>query len=105
MFGDVTTIMANVGECGLEGSIQDLYDFCVTHDCSGTTLATNLGNNIFALFEIGNNVASVALKFPSKKSDDLGRGRVRGASNATWMPPGTLQEDTWRMSDKAVGVA
>ena len=33
-----------------------------------------------------------------KKSDDLGarNGRVRGASNAAWLPPGTRQEETWR---------
>lgn len=35
-----------------------------------------------------------------KKSDDGGRGRANGGSNATWMPPGTRQEDTWRVSDK-----
>ncbi|KAG9236145.1 triose-phosphate transporter family-domain-containing protein [Amylocarpus encephaloides] len=33
-----------------------------------------------------------------KKSDDgPGRGgRARGASNASWLPPGTRQEETWR---------
>lgn len=32
-----------------------------------------------------------------KKSDEPGGriGRPRGASNATWLPPGTKQEDTW----------
>jgi solute carrier family 35 protein E1 len=32
-----------------------------------------------------------------KKSDDLGgrSGRVRGSSNAAWLPPGTRQEETW----------
>jgi len=34
----------------------------------------------------------------AKKSDDgAGReGRKRGMSNATWLPPGTRQEETWR---------
>lgn len=32
-----------------------------------------------------------------KKSDDFGReGRKRGTSNASWLPPGTRQEETWR---------
>lgn len=41
----------------------------------------------------------------AKKSDDVGRGRARGNSNAAWMPPGTRQEDTWRMGDQTVRVA
>ncbi len=41
----------------------------------------------------------------SKKSDDAGRGRARGSSNAAWLPPGTRQEDTWRLGDRPVGVA
>ena len=42
----------------------------------------------------------------SKKSDDVypGRGRARVNSNA-WLAPGTRQEETWRMGDRAVGVA
>jgi len=39
-----------------------------------------------------------------KKSDDAGRGRPREGSNATWMPPGTRQEDTWRAGDNTAGV-
>lgn len=38
----------------------------------------------------------------SKKSDDVGvrgGGRNRGASNAAWLPPGTKQEETWRVGD------
>ncbi|CAD6451994.1 ba92610f-c55f-45ef-bcb7-569d15600a6f [Sclerotinia trifoliorum] len=34
-----------------------------------------------------------------KKSDDNSfdkMGRLRGSSNASWLPPGTKQEDTWR---------
>jgi solute carrier family 35 protein E1 len=41
----------------------------------------------------------------SKKSDDFGRGRARGNSNATWLPPGTKQEETWRTGDKKVSAA
>jgi len=39
--------------------------------------------------------------FDDKKSDDVGgrAGRARGSSNATWMPPGTRQEDTWRLAE------
>lgn len=40
-----------------------------------------------------------------KKSDDFGRGRPRGNSNAPWLPPGTKQEDTWRTGDKNVSAA
>lgn len=42
----------------------------------------------------------------SKKTDELpgGRTRARGQSNAGWLPPGTKQEDTWRQSDRAIGV-
>ncbi|KAA8564500.1 hypothetical protein EYC84_011427 [Monilinia fructicola] len=35
----------------------------------------------------------------NKKSDDNSfdkMGRLRGSSNASWLPPGTKQEDTWR---------
>jgi solute carrier family 35 protein E1 len=39
-----------------------------------------------------------AINPEAKKSDDpSGReGRKRGVSNATWLPPGTRQEETWR---------
>lgn len=40
-----------------------------------------------------------------KKSDDFGRGRARGNSNAPWLPPGTKQEETWRTGDKKVSAA
>ena len=33
-----------------------------------------------------------------KKSDDLGRGR-NGGIGAAWLPPGTKQEETWRVTD------
>jgi solute carrier family 35 protein E1 len=36
----------------------------------------------------------------SKKTDDTGIGRQRGASNAAWLAPGTRQEDTWRFEDR-----
>lgn len=35
-----------------------------------------------------------------KKSDDAGKGRQRGTSNAAWLPPGTKQEETWRYEDR-----
>ncbi|KAK3320964.1 triose-phosphate transporter family-domain-containing protein [Cercophora scortea] len=41
----------------------------------------------------------------TKKSDDVGHGRNRGASNAAWLPPGTKQEHTWRFGDGKVAVA
>ncbi|KAJ8125871.1 hypothetical protein O1611_g7766 [Lasiodiplodia mahajangana] len=34
-----------------------------------------------------------------KKSDENGRTRQRGSSNAAWLAPGTKQEDTWRHGD------
>ncbi|KAI1174549.1 triose-phosphate transporter [Nemania sp. FL0916] len=34
-----------------------------------------------------------------KKSDDNGRTRQRGSSNAAWLAPGTKQEETWRRGD------
>jgi len=37
-----------------------------------------------------------------KKSDDNRMGRPRGSSNATWLPPGTRQEDTWRLRDSPI---
>lgn len=40
-----------------------------------------------------------------KKSDDNGRTRQRGSSNAAWLPPGTKQEETWRFGDGARAVA
>ncbi|KAI6360132.1 hypothetical protein MCOR25_006839 [Pyricularia grisea] len=42
----------------------------------------------------------------NKKSDDqtaVGTGRQRGASTTSWMPPGTRQEDTWRVGDRNSG--
>ncbi|CAH0026125.1 unnamed protein product [Clonostachys rhizophaga] len=42
----------------------------------------------------------------SKKNDETsGRGRARGQSNAAWLPPGTKQEETWKMGTRAVGVS
>jgi solute carrier family 35 protein E1 len=38
----------------------------------------------------------------AKKSDDRGRQRPRTDSNPTWLPPGTKQEETWRMGDQKV---
>lgn len=34
-----------------------------------------------------------------KKSDDARVGRARGRSDATWLPPGTKQEETWQLRD------
>lgn len=44
----------------------------------------------------------------NKKSDDQPGGggwggRQRGASTTSWMPPGTRQEDTWRVGDRSNG--
>ncbi|KAI2632116.1 TPT-domain-containing protein [Hypoxylon sp. NC1633] len=39
----------------------------------------------------------------SKKSDNVGKGRQRGSSNAGWLPPGTKQEETWRYQDRVRG--
>lgn len=36
----------------------------------------------------------------SKKSDDPGTVRTRAQSNAQWLPPGTRQEETWRLGDQ-----
>ena len=39
-----------------------------------------------------------------KKSDEtVTRGHSRSGGNATWLAPGTRQEDTWISTDKAVG--
>ncbi|OTB03455.1 hypothetical protein M426DRAFT_12602 [Hypoxylon sp. CI-4A] len=35
-----------------------------------------------------------------KKSDNVGKGRQRGASTTAWLPPGTKQEETWRYEDR-----
>ncbi|KAI0602411.1 triose-phosphate transporter [Biscogniauxia sp. FL1348] len=35
-----------------------------------------------------------------KKSDDIGKGRQRGSSNAAWLARGTKQEETWRYEDR-----
>ncbi|KAH8160130.1 hypothetical protein CIB48_g8114 [Xylaria polymorpha] len=34
-----------------------------------------------------------------KKSDENGRTRQRGSSNAAWLAPGTKQEETWKRGD------
>ncbi|QSZ32675.1 hypothetical protein DSL72_002254 [Monilinia vaccinii-corymbosi] len=42
---------------------------------------------------------SLASGTDNKKSDDNSfnsMGRLRGSSNASWLPPGTKQEDTWK---------
>jgi len=42
----------------------------------------------------------------NKKSDDAGNGRARAPSSAaTWMPPGTRQEQTWRVGDHRIEVS
>ena len=45
---------------------------------------------------------SQATSEDTKKSDETtsGRGRSRGQSNASWLAPGTKQEDTWRAVDR-----
>lgn len=63
--GDFTTILANLGECGGESSIQDVLMFCLTHDCSPMTIAANVGDSIFTIFEVLSNVANVAWNFPA----------------------------------------
>jgi len=52
--------------------------------------------------------ANISSSEDPKKSDDAGRGRARGGSNAGWLPPGTRQEETWRpreLSAHSNGVA
>lgn len=41
----------------------------------------------------------------NKKSDGPVASRSRAASNVQWLPPGTKQEETWRLSDKATNGA
>ncbi|KAF3765953.1 TPT-domain-containing protein [Cryphonectria parasitica EP155] len=41
----------------------------------------------------------------SKKSDDNVPSRARAQSSAQWLPPGTKQEETWRLGDKGVNIA
>ncbi|KAI0479156.1 TPT-domain-containing protein [Xylariaceae sp. FL0804] len=36
-----------------------------------------------------------------KKSDETGKGRQRGSSNAAWLTRGTKQEETWKFEDRA----
>ncbi|OAA67329.1 er to golgi transport protein [Niveomyces insectorum RCEF 264] len=40
-----------------------------------------------------------------KKSDDNGRDRGRNSDTTSWMPPGTRQEDTWRLRESTAQVA
>lgn len=47
---------------------------------------------------------SASAGLADKKFEDC-RGRLRGSSNAGWLPPGTRQEDTWRPADKVGAVA
>lgn len=41
----------------------------------------------------------------TKKSDDHSPPSARNETNAQWLPPGTRQEDTWRLGDKGVNIA
>jgi hypothetical protein len=49
MIGDTAAIVANIDECGLEQSIEDLALFCedVTNDCSGSAILSNVMVNPF----------------------------------------------------------
>lgn len=48
------------------------------------------------------NGYSVPTVEDNKKSDDTVPSRTRAPSNAQWLRPGTTQEETWRLGDKAV---
>jgi solute carrier family 35 protein E1 len=48
-----------------------------------------------------NGYALISEGDSNKKSDDVRGGRARGASNASWLPPGTRQEETWRPREQA----
>jgi len=50
------------------------------------------------------NVFASLMGVDDKKSDDAGRS-MSGSQITTWLPPGTKQEDTWRLAERqAVGV-
>ncbi|KAJ4307051.1 hypothetical protein N0V88_000426 [Collariella sp. IMI 366227] len=77
---------------------QTLLPLSTKHAVSASVggLPQNGGFAAAAVFAAGNGVAD------NKKSDDFGArgsGRTRGQSNASWLPPGTRQEDTWRLGD------
>ncbi|KAI1813363.1 TPT-domain-containing protein [Poronia punctata] len=48
---------------------------------------------------INGHAASSGAVEDFKKSDEPGRPRQRGSSNAAWLTPGTKQEETWRYGD------
>ncbi|KAI1506398.1 triose-phosphate transporter [Biscogniauxia marginata] len=48
----------------------------------------------------GNSSQTAAGAEDFKKSDDIGKGRQRGSSNAAWLARGTKQEETWRYEDR-----
>jgi solute carrier family 35 protein E1 len=51
-------------------------------------------------YSYANGHSSVSSKVEDlKKSDETGRTRQRGSSNAAWLTPGTKQEETWRHGD------
>lgn len=49
-----------------------------------------------------NNGYLLAAADDHKKSDDPVPARARAASTAQWLPPGTKQEETWRLGDNRV---
>lgn len=44
---DSATIIANLDSCGLEQSVVDVENFCLTHDCGITAIISNLSSNVF----------------------------------------------------------
>ncbi|CAJ2511682.1 Uu.00g073070.m01.CDS01 [Anthostomella pinea] len=48
----------------------------------------------------GHSSQAAAANEDFKKSDDVGKGRQRGSSNAAWLTRGTKQEETWRYEDR-----
>lgn len=67
VFGNLET------SCSLEGSVEDLWDFCDDNadHCTGASILSNLTSNMFVLIGKLTEVSEVIKSFPAATSDDL----------------------------------
>ena len=69
MATDISAVIANIDECGLQRSILDVEHFCATNDCTGNQILNNLTNNVFKIIDKINTFVSGATSLPGETEE------------------------------------
>lgn len=71
IFQDLMTVIANIDECGLEVSIEEVVAFCQTPgNCDKVTILGGLSGKAFALMEKATSMVSVINQFPGDTDEE-----------------------------------